>query len=101
MIEATFSVILFHRAIKDLQDAINYYNSKENKLGLQFYKSFQNSTKPLKKNPNLYQVKYKDIRCVKLKGFPYCLHYKVDESKKLVQVYAVVSTYKNPETNWI
>jgi len=36
-----------------------------------------------------------------MKTFKYMIHFKVDEENKIIHIYAVLSTYLNPDKNWI
>ena len=39
------------RAFNDIQQAVNYYNGKQSKLGEKFYTSYKKTLRTLKRNP--------------------------------------------------
>lgn len=84
----------------DLKEAKDYLNSKRKDFGKVFLKQYRKTLKTLQQNPH-FQIRYNDIHCLPLKDFKYMIHFKVDEIKKEVHIYAVLSTYLNPNENWI
>lgn len=46
------------------------------------------------------QVRYDEIRCIPIIGFPLMLHYSVIPEKKLVRIHALIHTSRNPTENW-
>ena len=95
-----FYVIVNDAVADEIQEAVDYYKVKQKSLGTRFYNSAKKLLKSLEQDALLYQVKYKDIRCAKVKKFPYLIHYNVNEKKNTVYVYALICTYKNPDGNW-
>lgn len=85
---------------KDIQQAVDFYQSKQNNLGKRFFKNLNKEIQDLKKFP-FYQIRYKNIRCKLVKNFPYLIHFSVDEETKTVYIHAVICTHKNPENSWI
>ncbi|MCH8534560.1 MAG: hypothetical protein LAT51_05775 [Flavobacteriaceae bacterium] len=96
-----FKVIVFEAVADEIQEAIDYYNKKQRSLGLRFYKTTKNLIKSLEKDALLYQVKYQRIRCVKINKFPYLIHYELNEELRVVYVYALICSYKNPDESWV
>ena len=93
-------IIIHKRAETDIDIAMEYYllqqEGVEKKFIIELEKSFSNlSIAPF------YQVRYFGIRCLPLKKFPFMIHYKVNEEKNQVHVFAVIHTSLNPEKNWI
>lgn len=96
-----FKVIVNDVLADDIQEAVDYYKEKQKSLATRFYYNSKKLLKSLEQDALLYQVKYKDIRCAKVKKFPYLIHYKVNEKENTVYVYALICTYKNPNENWV
>lgn len=94
-----FNVVVNDAVADEIQDAVDYYKEKLKSLSARFYNSAKKSLKSLEHDALLYQVKYKDIRCAKVKKFPYLIHFKVNEKENTVYVYALICTYKNPDEN--
>lgn len=64
-----FHVVVEPRAVEDIQDAIDYYDSRQIGLGEQFYETLNEHINSLETNP-YYQLKYKDYNGCQLKNFP-------------------------------
>jgi hypothetical protein len=75
-------------------------NKRQKGLGKKFYLDFKTCLKALEINP-YYQIRYDSIRCFPSKKFPFMIHFRVDETAKLVSVEAVISTHMNPEEEWL
>jgi hypothetical protein len=80
----------------DLQENVNWYNEKQAGLGRQFYKAVKEQTAWIKKNPFNIAVRYDDVRCSKVKGFPYMVHFKVFQEIKTIKIIAVFGTPRDP-----
>lgn len=91
-----FKVVFQNDASVQLQHNINYYNAKQNGLGKRFAITVKSTAEQLAKNP-FYQVRYDDIRCLSLPKFPFMIHFRVDETLNLVQIFAVLHTSLNPK----
>jgi hypothetical protein len=81
---------------EDLQEAVGWYNRKQPRLGTRFFKSVKEQIARIKKNPFIIAVRYDEVRCAKLKGFPYLIHFKIYPDKSIVRVIAVLSTHRDP-----
>ncbi|MCF6170294.1 MAG: hypothetical protein L3J66_04870 [Bacteroidales bacterium] len=51
----------------------------------------------LNKNPQIYTIRYKEIRCVLIKKFPYQVHFYINDESSALEVLAVISTSRNPK----
>ena len=49
--------------------------------------------------PQGFPVKYKEVRTLLLKQFPYHIHYLVNDVQKQIIILAIVHAYKNPQDN--
>jgi len=94
-----FSIQIDIDALKDIQDSIKWYNSQLDGLGLRFSKQVILQINSLKKNPHRFSVRYADIRCMLIKKFPFLVHFSIDDTKHIIQVYAIFHTSRNP-TIW-
>ena len=92
-----FSLTIEPEALVDIQNAIDYYNSCQSGLGKRFYKAIEVNFALLQKQYFSFAVRYDDVRCMKIKTFPYMIHYRVSELEKQVSVKAVLCTFDNPE----
>ena len=96
----TYLLIIDSRAIDDIQRAFEYYNEIYGDLGEKFENAVKASIAQIQQNP-FYQVKYKDIRSLPLKKFPYSFHYTIDEKYGEVHVLALIHTASDPDKTWM
>ena len=93
-----FDVVVEKRAIEDIQEAIDYYNIQKAGLGKKFEQEVDKYLNTLVKTP-LFQIRYKNVRGLPLKKFPFMIHFSVDNEIETVLVHAVLHTSENPD-NW-
>jgi len=93
----TFSILISDEATFDILDAFYWYQAVEEKLSLKFQKELEQAFSHIKNNPNQFQLKYKSVRVVFLKKFPFGIHYIKD--KNTVKGIAVFHTSRHPK-NW-
>ncbi|MGN7809377.1 type II toxin-antitoxin system RelE/ParE family toxin [Flavobacterium johnsoniae] len=90
-----FNVVIEPRALVDIQNAIDYYESKQSGLGEYFYKVIDEHLDTLSKNP-FFEIRYKDYRGLPTKKFPFIIFYFIDEKLKTVYILSVFNTSMNP-----
>ena len=95
-----YSITADIRVKNDLSEAKDFFDSRRKGLGLQFLTDYRNSLFKLKINP-LYEIRYDDIRCLPFETFQFMIHFKVDEINNSVLILGVISTHKDPNTNWL
>lgn len=95
-----FKVIILKRADLELDEAVIYYEEKQKGLGKKFLLSYGLSLKTLYKI-QYFSIKYREIRTLPIKKYPYTIHFRVDEIEKIVSILAVTSDYQNPNTTRI
>ena len=87
-------------ARKDIQEIVNYYEETiSTTITDKFLDYLYAEFDFLKKNPNLFEVKYKNSRVRYLKTFPFGIHYRI-LNNSIVEILAVLHTSRNPKT-WI
>jgi hypothetical protein len=84
-------------ALADIQEITNWYNEKHSGLGKRFQNITINQINNLSKNPHIWAIRYKEIRCLLVKKFPYMAHFYINEDTKTAEVLAVISTSRNPK----
>ena len=84
-------------AIQDIQKTFDWYELQIEGLGLRYKNQVKKQINSLKKNPLLFSIKYKEIRCRKIEKFPFLIHYKINDSLKIISVFAILHTSRNPE----
>jgi mRNA-degrading endonuclease RelE of RelBE toxin-antitoxin system len=91
-----YKISIDPEALQDIQDATDWYNEQLAGLGSHFQKQVKKQITSLKKNARAYSVRYKGVRCMKIKRFPFLVHYTIIEQQKTVEVFAVLHTSRNP-----
>lgn len=90
-----YRLVIKPLAEKDIAETYTWYNQEQERLGDSFLDKLEKSLDFLKKNPAQYQIRYKDVRMVKVNRFPICLHYTIEENT--VFVHAALSTSRDPQ----
>ena len=81
----------------DLQQGIDWYNNQQTGLGIRFYEAAKKRLANIKVNPHSIAVRYENVRCAKLKKFPYMIHFRILPDDKIIEIIAIYSTHQNPE----
>lgn len=87
-------------AFLDIDDAMEYYQSISESLMNKFYDVLHDAFEEIILNPN-FQIRYGIYRCLPLLKFPYMIHFKINETEKIVLVLALINTYRNPSTSYL
>ncbi len=90
-----YKVVIEPRAILDIQDAIDYYESKQNGLGEYFSQVVDENIETLTRSP-FFQIRYKDYHGFPIRKFPFILLYYIDEKLKTIYIMSVFNTSLNP-----
>lgn len=95
-----FNLLIDYRTHEDIEKAVADYMTKSVKTANKFFDKIEDAYDSLEKNP-FFQVRYADYRCLPIKGFPYMLHFTINENKNTVHIHALINTSKDPDTNWL
>jgi plasmid stabilization system protein ParE len=92
-----YKVKIEPEALADIQEITNWYNNARPGLGKRFQNTTIKQVNSLNKDPHMYAVRYKEIRCMTVKKFPYMVHFYINHENNTVEVLAVISTSRNPK----
>jgi len=81
----------------DIVAALDYYSRINLKLARQFMFRFEEAIINITRSPLGFQIKYKEVRTLMLKQFPYHIHYIIDDAQKQIIILAFIHAYKNPK----
>ena len=95
-----YRIIISEKAENDIGLAMEYYNQQQLGLGKRFLSEVNHTISDIHKSP-FYQIRYDDVRCLKVKKFPFMIHFRFHERENKIMVEAVVHTSLNPDDNWI
>lgn len=93
-----YKVVLTLRARQDIQASIKWYNIKQKGLGKRFHQFVTQAISTIQSIP-FFQVRYLEVRCLKVKRFPYLIHYIIEDDT--IYILAVISTHQNPDDHWV
>lgn len=91
----SYLLVIKPSAENDITDIYTWYNQEQRGVGDTFIDQLEKSLEFIKKNPEQYQIRYKDIRMVKVNQFPICLHYTIEGNT--VFIHAALSTSRDPQ----
>ncbi len=92
-----YKVIVSPIAIKNIDDAVNYYAEEvSKKVALDFLNDYKKTYKDLQKHP-FYPFHDSNYRYLPFKKFPFIAFFLVDEPTKTVFLNAVFNTHQNPD----
>ncbi len=90
-----YTLIVKPEAELDTLKSAQWYEEKQEKLGVRFLDEVAEKLSLVGQNPFHYQVRYKATRLALVKNFPYAIHFVIEE--KNVVVLAVLGTRGDPE----
>jgi plasmid stabilization system protein ParE len=91
-----YKVKIEPEALAGIQEITDWYNDAQAGLGKRFQKMVIKHINSLSKDPHIYAIRYKEIRCVLIKKFPYMAHFYINDKNNTIEVLAVISTSRNP-----
>jgi hypothetical protein len=95
-----FKVIYANEVYDDIQNAVDFYNSRGKGLGTRFFKTVKIQLSKINSNAYGFQVRYQDVRCIPINKFPYTIHYRVVTETNIIMIIALFCNYQNPEI-WV
>jgi len=90
----TLKVVFRPAARAELDDAAQWYEDRQPGLGVQFVAEIDRAVDHASKHPDRYPAKYGEIRCARVRRFPYSIFYIV-EPRQIV-VLAVFHARRDP-----
>jgi len=93
----SYKIKISPEALSDIQEATNWYNDQLPKLGIRFQKNAKQQIELLKQRPENFSIRYHDVRCVLVKKFPFLIHFTINADARVVEIFAVFHTSRNPK----
>ena len=82
----------------DILEIVKWYELQLQGLGKKFLDEWYNELELVAKTPFSYQIKNKEFREARIKGFPYLIIFEIDPDE--VVVYAVIHARRNPRKRY-
>ena len=92
-----YKIQITPEAIADINDITAWYHKVDAKLGTKFQFTATEKINRLSKNPQIFAIRYQEIRCMPVPKFPYMVHFYINEETNSVEVLAVISTDRDPK----
>jgi plasmid stabilization system protein ParE len=92
-----YKVLYFDQVLIDVQEAKNWYKEKREGLEKEFAFEIEVALEKLMKMPKGYSIRYKNIRIIHAKVFPYNVHYYLDEENKAIVIIGIVHKKRHPD----
>jgi plasmid stabilization system protein ParE len=80
----------------DIINAVSYYKIISPELARQFLFRLREASESIILYPQSFEKKYKNVRTILLKQFPFHIHYLIDDIHHHIIVLAIIHAYKNP-----
>ncbi len=91
-----FKVIVSPRAQSEFYKSIDFYALDSNWAPQNFILAVEKAYTILSQNP-YHRIRYKNVRAIKLKRFPFHLYFVTNENQKVVKVLSCFHTKRNPK----
>jgi mRNA-degrading endonuclease RelE of RelBE toxin-antitoxin system len=92
-----YRIVIETEALAEVQEITDWYNKQKKGLGGKFQKTAIKCINSLSKDPQIYAIRYNEIRCMFIRKFPYMIHFFINNENHTVEILAVISTDRNPK----
>ncbi len=90
----SYRLVIKPLAEKDIVEIFAWYNQEKEGLGDTFLGQLEKTFEFIEQNAEQYQIRYKEVRMVKVNRFPICVHYTLEDGT--VFIHAVLATRRDP-----
>ncbi|WP_298542432.1 type II toxin-antitoxin system RelE/ParE family toxin [uncultured Aquimarina sp.] len=90
----TYKLILKPRAELELEDALEWYNSKSKGLGFRFLNSVRSEISYIQKFPKHFQISKYSFRQAPIPRFPFIVVFGIENDT--IIIYSIFNTHQNP-----
>lgn len=90
-----YKIIVSPKAQKEIENAIDYYALYSSNAPKSFINLLKDTYRSLENNP-FFNVRYKNIRALKINKFPYSLYFVIDETQNSVRILSCFHNKRSP-----
>jgi mRNA-degrading endonuclease RelE of RelBE toxin-antitoxin system len=90
-----YNLTILPKAQEEILKAFEYYEHISLSVLTNFDNQLEEVYKNLEKNP-FYQVRYKHLRAIPFKSFPFLVFFDVDQDNNIIYIYSVFHTSQDP-----
>ena len=91
-----YRLLILPQAEEEIDKAYEYYSQISELTVINFDNQLEEVYQNLELNP-FYQVRYKGLRAIPFKSYPYLVYFNIDQEQKTVYIYSVFNTYQSPD----
>lgn len=91
-----YKIIVSPRAYNEIDEAINYYALNSANAPVNFLKALESAYIILETHP-FFRKRYKNVRAINLKTFPYSLFYTINMKNNTIRVLSCFHNMRNPQ----
>ena len=95
----SYEVVNKRSVFCDIEAIVDHYKMISAALANTFLDRLEETKEYVVNYPLAFQIKYKNVRTILIKQFPYHIHYIVDEKRQQLIILAVIHAYKNQMNN--
>lgn len=92
----TYKIKILPAAKIDIEEATGYYFNVSLPVYHHFNERLDEALISLENNP-YFQVRFKNVRGLPLKRFPYLVLFEIDETAKIIYILSVFCTHQTPK----
>jgi len=92
-----YKIIVSPRTQKEIENAIDYYALYSSDAPKHFIEALQTTYDTLTKNP-FFRIRYKNVRALSIKRFPYSLYFIINEDINTVRILSCFHNKRNPNS---
>lgn len=91
-----YKLLVSIRAQNEIEKILDFYNAKSIVAPNLFIENLDEAYKILVLNPH-FEIKYKNVRSLKIKRFPISLYFTINEKRKIVKILSCFHNKQNPQ----
>lgn len=91
-----YGIHFFDEVKFDIQVAKEWYKNQKPGLDKRFAQEVRKSILRIQKNPEAYELRYKNIRSAFTNVFPYSIHFFINKPQKQIVIIAILHQSRNP-----
>jgi toxin ParE1/3/4 len=91
-----YNLLVSPRAQKEIEKAIDSYVPNYSDIPNNFIIQLQSVYSTLKINP-FFRIRYKNVRSLKLKKYPYSLYFVINENRNTVKILSCFHNKRDPQ----
>ena len=90
-----YKIIYLDEAKQDVKDAKAWYKTQQKGLQKRFAAELIKAITRLQNNPEAYAIRYRNIRIIHPKKFPFGMHFYIDEAEQQIVITAIIHNYRD------